>query len=94
MYSSSLDYWYKKGSKSVMEELTFEITDIVIQRSMGGRTNLRAKCIQDNMLLDIEVMNTQRTNKDFVKQKFIEEHSRMLKLKEKHKDDIIIGTVL
>jgi len=94
MYSSSLDYWYKKGSASVMEELTFEVTNMYTQRSMGGITNLRAKCIQDNMLLDIEVMNSEVANKHLIKQKLIEEHNRMLKLEEEHKDDIGVGTVL
>ena len=43
MYSSSLDYWYKKGSKSVMEELIFEVTNIYSERRMNGKTNITTK---------------------------------------------------
>lgn len=80
--------------EEIMQELTFVITNMDIQRSMGGKTNLRAKCIQDNMLLDIEIKNSEITNKSLIKQKLIEEYNRILKLKEKHKDDINVGTIL
>ncbi len=77
-----------------MQELTFEIINIETQRSMGGITNIWAKCIQDNIDLNIDIKNTERTNKSLIKQRLIEEHARMLKLKEKYKNDIVVGTIL
>lgn len=78
----------------IMQELTFKITNMYTQRSMGGRTNLNAKCIQDNISVDIEVKNSEMSNKSLIKQKLIEEHDRILKLEEKHKDDVGVGNIL
>ena len=39
MYSSGLEFWYKKGRENPMQEFTFKITNIYSQKSMGGRKN-------------------------------------------------------
>ena len=83
----------KKKEEERMQELTFEITNMYTQRSMGGRTNLRAKCIQDDVWVDIEVKNSEMNN-NAVKQKLIKEHDRIVELEEKHKDYISVGTIL
>lgn len=84
----------KKEIEMLGQELTFKITNMYTQRSMGGRTNLSAKCIQDNISVDIEVKNSEMVDKSLIRQKLIEEHDRILKLEEKHKDDIGVGTML
>jgi len=94
MYSSSLDYWYKKGSKSVMEELTFEVTNIYSERRMNGKTNITAKCIQDNMSVSIDIPNSKKNNKCLIKQKLIEQHDLLVKIEEEHKDDIKVGNII
>lgn len=72
----------------------FEITHMETERRMHGVTYIRARCIEDQTLVDVEIPNTLINDKSFVKLKLLEEYNRLLKLKEKHKDDIQVDTIL
>jgi len=84
----------KYGRRIRMDELTFEITNINTERRINGKTSISAKCIQDNMSVNIEILNTQGNDKRLIKQKLIEQHYLLVKIEKEHKDDIDVGTIL
>lgn len=58
-----------------MQEFTFEITNIYSQRSMEGVTNITAICVEDKMMVSIEIKNSKQSNKEFIKQELIKQHT-------------------
>ena len=77
-----------------MQEFTFEITNIYSSRCMGGVTNISATCIEDKMMISIEIKNSKQSDKKFIKQELIKQHAISLEIEARHKDDIGVGDIL
>lgn len=78
-----------------MENLTFEITNWVQERRINGNTFIRATCVQDNMVVSIEVQNSEANNRILVKDKLVKERNRLLQLKKYNSENLVqVGDVI
>jgi len=77
-----------------MQEVTFEITGLCSEKNINGKTKISARCIQDSILLNIDVFNVFLHDNGSVKRRLLEEHDRLLKLAEILNTDIVVGTIL
>lgn len=77
-----------------MQEFTFEITHIYSEKRINGVSNIGATCIQDKMMLDIEISNSKLIDKNYIKQELINKHALLLEIEDKHKNDISVGAIL
>ena len=82
----------KYGRIINMQELTFEVMGIQIERRTNGTTNMRLMCVQDNVIVDIEIANSMREDKSLIREKAIKEHNHYLELKARNLVDV--GTII
>lgn len=60
-----------------MEKLTFEIITILTERSINGKTKIEAKCIQDNIKVEISIPNDKSNDREFIKKILINVHDNI-----------------
>jgi len=71
-----------------MQELTFEVIEISTERRIDGNTTMRLMCIQDEVVVDIEIKNSQRDDRYIIRQRAIDEHCKCLESKKINKVDV------
>lgn len=81
-----------EGDRSNMKELTFEITTVQTEKCINGSTIIAAKCVQDDLDVEIQVANLESSNKELVREKLMKEHDRLVRV---YKNPIIaVGDII
>ena len=73
---------------------TYEITNTITEKSICGRTKITTKCIEDGIIVEIEIANYNRNRRDYIKEKLNKEHSKLLKDNKDNKWAIDVGDIL
>lgn len=80
--------------KIVNNIYTYKITGTITERSICGKTRIIAECIEDKITVEINISNSKRNKRNYIKKKLNIEHAKLLKDKTDNKFTIDVGDML